>query len=64
MVNLLTNSMQIAYDEKQLSSTDIIQGVEKPAMEQLSQAQLVRGRRKVLLQPQRGKMYWIRKRPA
>ena len=47
VVNLLTNSMQIAYDE-----------------EQLSQAQLVRGRRKVLLQPQRGKMYWIRKRPA
>ena len=29
VVNLLTNSMQIAYDEKQLSSTDIIQGVEK-----------------------------------
>ena len=29
VVNLLTNSMQIAYDEKQLSPTDIIQGVEK-----------------------------------
>ena len=29
VVNLLTNSMQITYDEKKLSSTDIIQGVEK-----------------------------------
>ena len=29
VVNLLTNSMQITYDEKQLSPTDIIQGVEK-----------------------------------
>lgn len=29
VVNLLTNSMQIAYDEKQLSPTDIIKGVEK-----------------------------------
>ena len=29
VVNLLTNSMQIAYDEKRLSPTDIIQGVEK-----------------------------------
>lgn len=29
VVNLLTNSMQIAYDEKQLSPTNIIKGVEK-----------------------------------
>lgn len=29
VVNLLTNSMQISYDEKQLSSTEVIQAVEK-----------------------------------
>lgn len=64
VVNLLTNSMQIAYDEKQLSPTDIIQWVKKPVMERLSQVQLVKGLRKFPLQPQREKMYWIRKRPA